>query len=309
LTELPPEKPPISTPETPEPSPFRYVFLGPHGLRAGWGVLLFAALFSLLANIGLRAIAHLHLKLTLNYRMALGEILVCATGLAATAIMAALEKRKLTAYGLAPQGGLPKFTGGVILGFAFLSLLMATLAIFKAYALGNLAIHGMQIAKYAVIWAFAFTLVAVYEETLFRGYALTTLTRGIGFWPAALLLSALFGYTHSGNTGESWFGLVSAGLAGLVLCFGIRRTGSLWWAIGFHAMWDYSQSFLYSTLDSGLPITGHLLNSHFQGPAWLTGGSVGPEGSYLVLPVLLVVAATIHVLYPASKTEPAPATQ
>jgi hypothetical protein len=27
---------------------------------------------------------------------------------------------------------------------------------------------------------------------------------------------------------------------------------------------------------------GHLLSSSFHGPAWLTGGSVGPEGSVLV---------------------------
>ncbi|HEY6291801.1 MAG TPA: hypothetical protein VI455_09615, partial [Terriglobia bacterium] len=65
-----------------------------------------------------------------------------------------------------------------------------------------------------------------------------------------------------------------------------RRTGSLWFAIGLHASWDYSESFLYSVPDSGAMIPGHLLNSSFHGPVWLTGGAVGPEGSALVFVVI-----------------------
>ena len=38
--------------------------------------------------------------------------------------------------------------------------------------------------------------------------------------------------------------------------------------------------------DSGTMVQGHLLNPSFHGAAWLTGGTVGPEGSVLVFVVI-----------------------
>jgi len=46
---------------------------------------------------------------------------------------------------------------------------------------------------------------------------------------------------------------------------------------------------------------GHLMNSSFHGPNWLTGGTVGPEGSLLVFPVLLLWAVIIHFMFPARR--------
>ena len=40
--------------------------------------------------------------------------------------------------------------------------------------------------------------------------------------------------------------------------------------------------FFYSVPDSGTVAPGHLLKTSLHGPAWLTGGSAGPEGSALV---------------------------
>jgi membrane protease YdiL (CAAX protease family) len=45
------------------------------------------------------------------------------------------------------------------------------------------------------------------EEALFRGYLQATLTRGIGFWPAAVVLSLLFGAGHLANAGETVSGV------------------------------------------------------------------------------------------------------
>jgi uncharacterized protein len=90
-----------------------------------------------------------------------------------------------------------------------------------------------------------------------------------------------------------------AGGFGLVVAFSLLRTGNLWFAIGMYASWDWGETYLYSVPDSGLFAQGHLLNSSFRGPAWLTGGSVGPEGRGFVFLVLLIWAAAIHFLFPA----------
>jgi CAAX protease family protein len=118
-----------------------------------------------------------------------------------------------------------------------------------------------------------------------------------GFWQAAWLTSTFFGYFHTFNKGETWIGIFSAAAIGFVFCVSVRLTGSAWWAIGFHAAWDWAQTFFYGTADSGLQPNGHFLSSNPVGAALWSGGSDGPEGSLLVIPVILLVLAGLILVY------------
>ena len=100
-----------------------------------------------------------------------------------------------------------------------------------------------------------------------------------------ILLALLFGVMHRTNPGESPVGLVSVVGAGLIFCLSLWFTGSLWWAVGFHAAWDWGQSYFYGTADSGMLAQGHLLREHPVGSALWSGGTTGPEGSVLVVAV------------------------
>jgi hypothetical protein len=124
-------------------------------------------------------------------------------------------------------------------------------------------------------------LIGLAEEFQYRGYAQFTLSSGIGFWVSAVLFSTLFGVGHLSNLGESWVGALNVFVMGLFWCFTLRRTGNLWFAVGMHAAVDFAETFLYSTPNSGLQATAVLLNSAVHGPRWVTGGTVGPEGSIL----------------------------
>ena len=132
---------------------------------------------------------------------------------------------------------------------------------------------------------------------MFRGYMQFTLTTGIGFWPAALLMSALFAFAHTTNSGESLFGLIQVAAFGIFACIALRRTGNLWWPIGFHAAWDWGQTFFYGVPDSGLKASRNFLHAEFNGPKWLTGGSTGPEGSVLTLVALIVASLLVMRAY------------
>ncbi|MGA3130622.1 MAG: CPBP family intramembrane glutamic endopeptidase [Terracidiphilus sp.] len=114
-----------------------------------------------------------------------------------------------------------------------------------------------------------------------------------GFWCAAWVTSTLFGYIHVGNPGEAWIGIFAAAFIGFVFCVSVRVTGSAWWAIGCHAGWDWGETFFYGTADSGLTPHGCYLTSTPAGnPLW-SGGSVGPEGSLLVLGAVLFLLALV----------------
>jgi len=175
--------------------------------------------------------------------------------------------------------------------------LMLALRVSGTFDFGGLAIHGVRILKFAAFYALLFLTVGFFEEFSVRGYVQFTLTQSMGFWPAAILLSTIFGALHYSNQGEGWLGLLGAGFIGLFFCLTLRRTGSLWFAVGFHAAWDWGESYFYSVPDSGEIAPGHLMNSSFHGARWLTGGSIGPEGSVLVFVVIALLWVTFDRVY------------
>ena len=118
-----------------------------------------------------------------------------------------------------------------------------------------------------------------------------------GFWQAAWLTSTLFGAGHTGNNGEHWIGIFAAAFIGFVFCVSVWVTGSAWWAIGCHAAWDWAETYFYGTADSGFVAPGHLFSTKPAGnPLW-SGGTVGPEGSLLIIPVVLLLLAWLLIFY------------
>jgi len=128
---------------------------------------------------------------------------------------------------------------------------------------------------------------------------------GNGFWQAAWVTSTLFGCVHTGNNGENWIGIFAAALIGFVFVVSIRVTGSAWWAIGCHAAWDWAETYFYGAADSGNVATGHYLTTTPAGNALWSGGTDGPEGSLLVLPVIVLLLLAILVLYGRKRPEAA----
>ena len=120
---------------------------------------------------------------------------------------------------------------------------------------------------------------------------------GSGFWQAAWVTSTLFGLVHVSNNGENWIGIFAAAAVGFVFCVSVRLTGSAWWAIGCHAAWDWAETYFYGTADSGVPAKDHYLTAIPAGnPLW-SGGADGPEGSLLVLGVILLLLLALLLIY------------
>jgi len=285
-----------------QPSYVRTVFLGPDGLRAGWGFAFYLAMLYPLQFVASRWIGSLSLDASGLWSMMLDEFGVLVAAVVPAFILARVEKRPWSVYGLPARQAFGKlFWVGALWGFASITLLLGTMYGLRLFDVAHLALHGVRIARFAAFWAVFFLLVGFFEEFLLRGYSQFTLTRAIGFWPAAVLLSCAFGLIHLQNAGEQWMGLVAAAVIGFFFCLTLRRTGSLWFAVGFHMAWDWGETFFYSVPDSGTIFPGHLLKSSFHGPRWLTGGMVGPEGSVLCFVVIAVVWVGFARVYPHAK--------
>lgn len=133
------------------------------------------------------------------------------------------------------------------------------------------------------------------------------------FWQAAWASSTGFGFVHTFNSGENWIGIFAAAFIGFVFCVSVWVTGSAWWAIGCHAAWDWAETYFYGTADSGFVAPGHLFSTSPAGnPLW-SGGADGPEGSLLIIPIVLLMLAWLLVVYrrprPVAVSSPASAEQ
>jgi hypothetical protein len=273
-------------------------------LRAGWRLLVYLLFVFVILFVETLLAKALHLPQisqtgvtapALLLHDGMGTIAV----LVAAGIMAMLEHRAFGGYGLPVAGAFgTRFWQGVAWGITMIAGIMLLIRALGGFSFGELALRGSALWGYAVLWGVVFISVGFFEEFLFRGYSQFTLATGIGFWPAATVLSAGFGAIHLGNGGEDKIGALSVFVIAMFFCLTLRRTGNLWFAVGLHAAFDWGETFLFSVPDSGLVAPGHLLNSSFHGPVWLTGGTVGPEASVMAFVVIGIAAVIFAVIYP-----------
>jgi uncharacterized protein len=349
ITQLPDSATIQRPPSAQDRSPYPQLFFGPFGLRALWSLLIYFAIilpvvggFLFLSLHTHRTVEHTATSITaqpgasapsvktlppqspapaahepateLLSAMIIGELALFAVFLLVSALMAILEHRSLSAFGLGGAHPLRRLLVGAFWGIAAISLLILSLHSLHLLTFDSRLDRGPSIAYWGALQLFAFLLVGLSEEYIFRGYIQFTLTRGlvsignlvspqrartVAFWIAAILTSALFLYAHTRNTGETPLGLFQVFLAGVVFVVALWRTGSLWWGIGFHMAWDWGQSFLYGVPDSGGLMQGRLFATHAIGKTLYSGGTVGPEGSVLCIPILLLTLLVLCFTHPS----------
>jgi len=292
--------------------PITRVFTGPSGVRAGWRLLLYVLMVYALGRLLILGVTHVPWLSQIASpgpmspgRMISAEATQFLVVLIPALIMGRLEWRSPGAYGLPLRRGSERhLLAGMLWGLVIVSAVIGGIALLHGYDVSGLALSGGAIVEYGIFWFIAFVLVGFFEEFAFRGYTQFTLATGIGFWPAAVLLSAAFGFSHLSNPGEEWVGALQVFLVAMFFCLTLRRTGNLWFAVGVHATFDWAETFLYSVPNSGQLATGHLLSSSLHGGPWLSGGSVGPEGSVVCFVVVALAIVVFAWRYPASDGHP-----
>ena len=277
----------------------KWVFIGKNGLRQGWRFIIFAAaiilVFQFLEEPALRFLARkLHLDNALSAtNVIVSDLVDLVIVLIITGVAARLERRRIDSYGLPlNQAFTGLFWNGAVLGS--LTIVFVGLAMFVTGGMRvqGVALQGAEMITAPVLWLIAMLLVGLTEEYVFRGYALQSLWRGAGFWPAALITTALFAGAHLSKPHENAVDIGMIFVLGVLLCLSVRVTGSLWWAVGWHAAFDFGQFFIIGTRNGGQVPVSRLFDTAFPGPAWITGGELGTEASYFMIP-----AAAATVIY------------
>lgn len=298
------DNPDSLTPQSPDPAAIatapqrNIVFFNDQGLRSGWRLAIYISPFVALW-LASRKHAQEGTAFIPPQAMLIGEIISFTGVFGMALIMSRIEHRSPGRYGLPISGAFRRnFWLGMLFGLLEVTLLIGLIAAFGGYSFGSLALAPTGILRWGLLHLVLFTFVGLFEEFAFRGYTQFTLADGIGFWPAAILLSVGFGAIHLTNQGEGAVGAASVVIVGLLFVFSLYRTGNLWYAVGLHASFDWGETFLYSVPNSGAVMQGHLSYAVLHGPAWLTGGTVGPEGSVFCFLTMILQFLVVLWLFP-----------
>ncbi|HEY7427401.1 MAG TPA: type II CAAX endopeptidase family protein [Gemmataceae bacterium] len=274
-----------------------------NGLRQIWRFLAFALAMYLLGNyiegpvLGFLA-PHLGIDgdALSAPALILIELVSIVEVLLVTLLFALIEHRRVTDYGFNSAPAPSKsFWKGIWFGLLMVAFVGVAMVLAGGMRVSGFALRPSAAVYQSVLWAASMVLLGISEEYLFRGYALQSLWRSAGFWPAAIVTSGLFAAAHLNKPHENAIDITMIFIVGLILCLSVRRTGHLWWAVGWHAAFDFGQLFVIGTQNGGQVPVGRLLNSTFPGPAWINGGYLGTEASFFMYPA--VVAMLVYVLW------------
>lgn len=279
--------------------------------RAALYFLLTFVALPFLFDPGIEAIFRwLHMRVALTPELiALSEGESFIAALIATGLFAWYEGRRIDSYGM-PIGEAfgARMWEGVLAGIVVAGGVALGMILLGGMHVHGIALGGGMLAQFALAWLATMVLVGVAEELWFRAYFLQTLWKAIGFWPASLIIAAVFASIHYFfKRGENVWDVITLIWFSLLICYSVLKSGTLWFAVGLHISFDYMQFFVIGTPNGALVPQGRLLDVTFNGPAWLTGGMLGTEASLLMYPLLALLTFYVWWRYPPADWNAKPA--
>jgi uncharacterized protein len=200
-----------------------------------------------------------------------------------------------------PRPGAPPFLTGFAFASAMISLAVGAIAI-----IGRYAVHFNPTTTSAGVFFTLGTLLsgAIFEELAFRGYAFQRFSEITHPAFATVVFSLLFGAVHLLNPSWSWIAFVNTVSVGILFAIAYLRTGSLWVVWGMHFGWNLMLGTIFGLPVSGFVFFSVLAQGQATGPALLTGGDYGLEGSLTGTAVILMGIVFVPLVFPlrGSKT-------
>lgn len=212
-------------------------------------------------------------------------------GTAATILVAILfckiiQKRSWKSIGLSRQNAFSNYICGAIFGAITISLIVAICAVTGAGFFTNEETSSVLIIA---LFLLAYLIQGASEEILCRGYFMYSVARRYPMWVAVMISSIMFALLHMPNNGISLIALLNLFLFGVFAAVVTIRTGSIWYASGFHSAWNFVQGNFYGIKVSGMDMHGSLLHFTFEpSKAYLNGGAFGIEGGLLCTAFLII---------------------
>lgn len=208
-------------------------------------------------------------ELSLSFSSFIGTFLVIGL------FMQFVDKEKFIDLGFKTKGKLKEFIVGIVAG-----LIIMGLGYYLLSSMGQLSFQSINFDMQEILISFLlFTIVAIVEETLLRGYVLRNLMYSFNKYIALIWSSILFSLMHGFNPNIDTFALIELFLAGILLGQSYIHTKNLWFPIALHFSWNFFQTHFGFNV-SGQDTYSLIEFSIVENNLW-NGGDFGFEGSWL----------------------------
>ena len=228
----------------------------------------------------------LHHEILLAANLASVVLLLIAYAL----LVRLMERRAVTELGLG-KGVVQLVIGGVI-GLALMaSVYLVLWSLHLVTFSPGTGLVGLGGALAAYLGA------AVLEELLLRAVVFRLVEEISGTTIAVVFSAALFGLLHALNPGATVVsGAAIAIEAGVLLAVAYVLTRNLWFVIGIHLGWNFTEGSLFGAKVSGGAASHALMRTSISGPDLISGGGFGPEASLVSVGLSAVLSAVIILL-------------
>ena len=212
-----------------------------------------------------------------------------------------IQKRSWNSIGLSRKHAFSQYIQGYLFGGIAISAAVAVCVVTRA---GSFADFEKAPFSVIILFLIGYLIQGASEELLCRGYFMYSVARRYPMWIAVVSSSVLFALLHIPNNGVSIRAFLNLFLFGVFAALLTLRTGSIWYASGFHSAWNFFQGNFYGIKVSGMDMHGSLF-SFISNPskAYLNGGDFGMEGGFLCTVLLLIgIIILLRIVYKNTHT-------
>lgn len=208
-----------------------------------------------------------------------------------------IDRQPMESLGL--HGGIEStaaFVEGIAIAFTAVTLIFMT-----GYSIGWFKIERSSMSRHQIPafcgGACDFSMAAVFEEIIFRGYVFTALNQAWGITAAVVGSSLVFSLFHLiKHPKMPLIFTINAFIFGVLMAQARVMTGTLWASIGLHFGWNLTMGPIYGLPCSGRPYDGGLVGCQVDGPEWVTGGLYSPDAGVLGTGALTITAFALAML-------------
>ena len=194
------------------------------------------------------------------------------------------------------RNGIKTLLQGLLVGFV-----MNFGCIVCALAHGDIKLYFDFAADMIPLMIFALVCVFIQstsEELWCRGFMYERITIRYPLWVAIAVNGLFFAALHLSNPGASALPIIDIAICGLSFSFAKWYTKSIWFPMGIHTAWNFTQNFLFGLPNSGLvsEVSVFKLDAASAQSNWIYDAAFGVEGAWPAVAADLILGVVCLIL-------------
>ena len=207
------------------------------------------------------------------------------------------EKRSVRSMGFVKEHAVTDYLLGMVIAFAMFSACVGICVATGAMTFGGYVLDGKYIML--ALMFLGFIIQGASEETVCRGFMMTSFGSKGGAVAGMLFNSLVFGALHLFNSGVTVLSMVNLILFGVFMSVLVLKLNSIWMACAIHTVWNFVQGNFYGILVSGGSFgTSVFRFNSAEGMELINGGDFGMEGGIATTIILTVGIVVVLLLRP-----------